>query len=57
MSVNITAEKQGLKKLYDNKFFTYVMQPASARGSIVEVEFKVIGKQIQYVYRKIKDRK
>jgi|GEM_PF-4854471 len=50
-------QKPGLKKLFDNKFMTYIVTDQSGRGRVVEVEIKVTGKNITYTYTKIKDRR
>lgn len=55
MQTNI--QKTGLKKLFNNKFFTYVVAGDNGQGSIVEVEIKVTGKQITYSYTNIRDRR
>ena len=55
MQTNI--QKPGLKKLFNNKFFTYVVAGDNGQGSIVEVEIKVTGKQITYSYTNIRDRR
>lgn len=44
------------RKLFDNKYFTYVMNPDGTSGKIMEVELVVINKTIKYIYKKIKER-
>lgn len=45
-----------LKKLFNNKFFTYIMHNHPFKGELVEVEMKVTGKRISYTYKKIRER-
>lgn len=45
-----------LKKLFNNKFYTYVVADSNGRGNIVEVELKVNGRRISYSYTNIKER-
>lgn len=54
MQTNI--QKQPLKKLFDNKFFTYVVSDSDGHGKIVEVEINVVGKRINLSYTKVKER-
>ena len=49
--------KPGLRKLFNNRFFTYVMHNHPFRGELVEVEVHVNGKQITYTYTKIRERR
>ncbi len=51
-----TIHKPALKKLYDNKFMTYVVTDSTGHGRVVEVEIKVVGRRITYSYTNIKDR-
>lgn len=44
------------KKLFRNKFFTFLMQNNPFRGELVEVEMKVVGKRITYTYTKVRER-
>lgn len=53
--MNTIIQKPALKKLFDNKYFTYVMNEGSLRGSIMEVEIKVVGKRVQLVYKKLRE--
>lgn len=48
--------KPGLKKLFNNKFYTYVVADSNGRGRIVEVELKVTGRRISYSYTNIRER-
>lgn len=50
-------QKTGPKKLFNNKFFTYVVEGSNGRGSIVEVEIIVTGKNITYSYTNIRERR
>lgn len=45
-----------LKKLFTNKFYTYMVADSNGRGNIVEVELKVSGRRISYSYTNIKER-
>lgn len=45
-----------LKKLFTNKFYTYMVADSNGRGKIVEVELKVSGRRISYSYTNIKER-
>jgi len=49
-------QKPGLKKLFRNKFYTYVVADSNGRGRIVEVELKVTGRRISYLYTDVKER-
>lgn len=51
-----TIQKPGLKKLFRNKFYTYVVADSNGRGRIVEVELKVTGRRISYLYTDVKER-
>lgn len=51
-----TIQKPGLKKLFSNKFLTYVMSDSTGRGSVVEIEVKVIGTNLSYSYTNIRNR-
>ena len=49
-------ERPKLKKLFTNKFFTYITRNNPLRGELVEVEMNVTGKRISYTYRKVRER-
>ena len=49
-------QKPGLKKLFSNKFLTYMVTGSNGKGDVVEVEVKVNGKDITYSYTNIKHR-
>lgn len=51
-----TIQKPGLKKLFDNKFLTYVVADSNGRGKVVEIEIKVTGRKISYSYTSIRER-
>ncbi|HEY9176361.1 MAG TPA: hypothetical protein VIN07_01660 [Flavipsychrobacter sp.] len=54
MSNNI--KRPELRKLFNNKFYTYQVADSNGRGNIVEVELKVSGRRISYSYTHIKER-
>lgn len=54
--MDTTVQKAGLRKLFDHKYFTYVMSADSYHGAILEVEIKVVGKTVELVYKKVKER-
>ena len=50
-----TATLTGLKgKPVMGTFMTYVFNPKAPKGKIMEVDFKVKGKQIEYKYTELK---
>lgn len=51
-----TYQKPGLKKLFSNKFLTYLVTGDNGKGKVVEIEVKVNGKDISYSYTNIKYR-
>ncbi|MCB9047545.1 MAG: hypothetical protein H6550_15535 [Chitinophagales bacterium] len=51
-----TIQKPETKKLFTNKFFTYVVTDNHGHGRVVEVEVTVVGKTISYTYTNIKHR-
>lgn len=51
-----TIQKPGLKKLFDNKFLTYVVADNNGRGKVVEIEIIVTGRKISYTYTSIRER-
>lgn len=51
-----TIQKPGLKKLFSNKFLTYMVADSNGRGSVVEIEVKVSGRSITYSYKNIRER-
>ncbi len=55
-SMRDNIKRPELKKLFTNKFYTYMVADAHGRGNIVEVELKVSGRRISYSYTNIKER-
>lgn len=51
-----TIKRPELKKLFSNKFFTYVVSDNAGHGKVVEVEINVIGKRVNLSYTKIRER-
>lgn len=50
-----TAAQSAMKaKPVMGTFMTYVFNPKAPKGKIVEVDFKVKGKQIEYKYTELK---
>lgn len=49
-------QKPALKKLFSNKFLTYMVSDNKGSGSVVEIEVNVQGKNISYSYTNIRDR-
>lgn len=49
-------QKTELKKLFTNKFLTYVVADSNGRGRVVEIEIKVSGRSISYSYTQIRER-
>lgn len=49
-------KRPALRKLFTNRFYTYVVADSNGRGAIVEVKLKVNGRRISYSYTNIKER-
>lgn len=52
-----TIAKPERRKLFDNKFLTYVVSDAAGHGKVVEVEINVIGKKVTLNYTSIRERR
>lgn len=51
-----TIKRPELKKLFTNKFFTYVVSDNDGHGKVVEVEINVVGKRINLSYTNVRER-
>lgn len=51
-----TIDKKERRRLFDNKFYTYLVADQNGNGQLVEVELTVCGKDIKYTYTKVRER-